>query len=228
MRDAADGRRSQPRRHHDLRRRARLRHRRHRGGLAHGREQCRWFGGMVGNHVADIVARYGDDAAGARRRSPTTSRAARATTTTSTARRATATRTFVPDEIVDRFCIVGPPEEHIERLRGAEGPRRRPVLDLPPARRQGPHPRRLRREGHARHRRPRASQGLMAGPARDACPTAPDRSGGRMIRSAPSRRDVRGGHAARRRALGGLQGDRPREGRRRARLRHPAADRTIR
>src|SRR5579875_1139432 len=27
--------------------------------LAHGRDQCRWFGGMVGNHVADIVARYG-------------------------------------------------------------------------------------------------------------------------------------------------------------------------
>ncbi len=27
--------------------------------LAHAREQCRWFGGMVGNHVADIVARYG-------------------------------------------------------------------------------------------------------------------------------------------------------------------------
>ena len=30
-------------------------------GLAHGREQCRWFGGMVGNHVADIVERYGSD-----------------------------------------------------------------------------------------------------------------------------------------------------------------------
>ncbi|HYG73001.1 MAG TPA: TIGR03842 family LLM class F420-dependent oxidoreductase, partial [Actinomycetota bacterium] len=28
---------------------------------AHAREQCRWFGGMVGNHVADIVARYGAD-----------------------------------------------------------------------------------------------------------------------------------------------------------------------
>src|SRR5690606_7630965 len=25
----------------------------------HMREQCRWFGGMVGNHVADIVAKYG-------------------------------------------------------------------------------------------------------------------------------------------------------------------------
>jgi probable F420-dependent oxidoreductase len=27
--------------------------------LAHGRDQCRWFGGMVGNHVAYNVARYG-------------------------------------------------------------------------------------------------------------------------------------------------------------------------
>src|SRR5215475_6698929 len=32
-------------------------------GLAHGRDQCRWFGGMVGNHVADIVSRYGADGA---------------------------------------------------------------------------------------------------------------------------------------------------------------------
>ena len=29
--------------------------------LAHQREQLRWFGGMVGNHVADLVARYGTD-----------------------------------------------------------------------------------------------------------------------------------------------------------------------
>ena len=29
--------------------------------LAHARDQCRWFGGMVGNHVADIVARYGSE-----------------------------------------------------------------------------------------------------------------------------------------------------------------------
>src|SRR5918994_2689924 len=27
--------------------------------LDHAREQCRWFGGMVGNHVADLVRRYG-------------------------------------------------------------------------------------------------------------------------------------------------------------------------
>jgi probable F420-dependent oxidoreductase len=30
--------------------------------LAHQRDQVRWFGGMVGNHVADIVERYGSDA----------------------------------------------------------------------------------------------------------------------------------------------------------------------
>jgi len=28
--------------------------------VAHMRDQCRWFGGMVGNHVADIVMRYGE------------------------------------------------------------------------------------------------------------------------------------------------------------------------
>ena len=62
-------------------------------GLAHAREQCRWFGGMVGNHVADIVARYGaDGGARAEGADGLHRRAARATTTTSTARRATRTR----------------------------------------------------------------------------------------------------------------------------------------
>src|SRR5947209_14709454 len=28
-------------------------------GHTHAVDQCRWFGGMVGNHVADIVDRYG-------------------------------------------------------------------------------------------------------------------------------------------------------------------------
>ncbi|GHB08601.1 hypothetical protein GCM10010305_59500 [Streptomyces termitum] len=27
---------------------------------AHARDQCRWFGGTVGNHVADLVAKYGE------------------------------------------------------------------------------------------------------------------------------------------------------------------------
>ena len=85
-------------------------------GLAHGREQCRWFGGMVGNHVADIVARYGSD----------TAAVPQALTDYITGRQgydynehgqAGNTHTsFVPDEIVDRFCIVGPVGAHIERM----------------------------------------------------------------------------------------------------------------
>ncbi|GAB3956143.1 TIGR03842 family LLM class F420-dependent oxidoreductase [Streptomyces sparsus] len=85
--------------------------------LAHAREQCRWFGGMVGNHVADLVGRYGehsdlvpdeltdyiknrtgyDYAHHGRAGNPDTA--------------------FVPDEIVDRFCLLGPPEAHVEKLR---------------------------------------------------------------------------------------------------------------
>ena len=93
---------------------------RRRATSPHLRDQCRWFGGMVGNHVADIVARYGaDPASGAPRRSPTTSRAARATTTTSTARPATPHTDFVPDEIVDRFCLLGPARAAHRPARGA-------------------------------------------------------------------------------------------------------------
>ena len=63
VRNAAADAGRDPAEHHDLRRRAGLRHR---PTLEHrGRDQCRWFGGMVGNHVADIVARYGDDGRGA-------------------------------------------------------------------------------------------------------------------------------------------------------------------
>jgi alkanesulfonate monooxygenase SsuD/methylene tetrahydromethanopterin reductase-like flavin-dependent oxidoreductase (luciferase family) len=28
--------------------------------------------------------------------------------------------TFVPDEVIDRFCIIGPVEEHVRRLRELE------------------------------------------------------------------------------------------------------------
>ena len=84
--------------------------------LAHGREQCRWFGGMVGNHVADIVARYGDDAP-----------VPKALTDYIKGRQGydyndhgqvgNPHANFVPDEIVDRFCIIGPPEVQIERMK---------------------------------------------------------------------------------------------------------------
>jgi probable F420-dependent oxidoreductase len=85
--------------------------------VKHMRDQCRWFGGMVGNHVADIVAKYGakDDSA------------VPATLTSYIEGRqgydynehgqaGNPHTDFVPDDIVDRFCLIGTPEEHIAKL----------------------------------------------------------------------------------------------------------------
>jgi len=85
--------------------------------LAHAREQCRWFGGMVGNHVADIVGRYGDAGAGGVPAALTDYIKGRQGYDYNEHGRAGNTHTtFVPDEIVDRFCLIGPVEHQIARL----------------------------------------------------------------------------------------------------------------
>jgi probable F420-dependent oxidoreductase len=83
--------------------------------LPYLRDQCRWFGGMVGNHVADIVGRYGDS-----------SDVPAALTEYIKGREGydynqhgqagNVHTAFVPDEVVDRFCILGPVDEHLRRL----------------------------------------------------------------------------------------------------------------
>ncbi len=84
--------------------------------VAHQRDQLRWFGGMVGNHVADLVARYGTS--GPVPRALTDYIEGRAGYDYSHHGRAGNPSTdFVPDAIVDRFCLVGPESAHIERLR---------------------------------------------------------------------------------------------------------------
>jgi len=84
--------------------------------LAHQRDQVRWFGGMVGNHVADLVERYGADtdlipealvAYVENRKGYDYAEHGRATSTHVD---------FVTDDIIDRFCLLGPPSAHIERL----------------------------------------------------------------------------------------------------------------
>jgi probable F420-dependent oxidoreductase len=84
--------------------------------LPHQREQLRWFGGMVGNHVADLVARYGTD--GPVPHELTDYIAGREGYDYSHHGRAgNPTVDFVPDEIVDRFCLLGPEPAHVDRLR---------------------------------------------------------------------------------------------------------------
>ncbi len=83
--------------------------------LDHQRDQLRWFGGMVGNHVADLVARYGES-----------SEVPHALTDYIKGREGydyahhgkadNPSVEFVPDEIVERFCLMGDAEAHIEKL----------------------------------------------------------------------------------------------------------------
>ena len=84
--------------------------------LAHGREQCRWFGGMVGNHVADIVSRYGSDTAAVPQALTDYIKDRQGYDYNEHGQAGNTHTSFVPDEIVDRFCIVGPVEAHIERM----------------------------------------------------------------------------------------------------------------
>jgi probable F420-dependent oxidoreductase len=88
--------------------------------LPHQRDQCRWFGGMVGNHVADIVERYGD-AGGDIPVALTDYIKGRKGYDYSEHGKAGNTHTaFVPDDIVDRFCILGPVEAHVAKLKQLE------------------------------------------------------------------------------------------------------------
>jgi probable F420-dependent oxidoreductase len=81
----------------------------------HMRDQCRWFGGMVGNHVADIVAKYGSEAPVPQ--ALTDYIAGREGYDYNEHGRAGNTHTsFVPDEVVDRFCLLGTAGQHMEKL----------------------------------------------------------------------------------------------------------------
>ena len=84
-------------------------------GMAHGLEQCRWFGGMVGNHVADIVERYGDSAPVPKALTDYI-KGRQGYDYNDHGKAGNSHTNFVPDEIIDRFCIVGPVETHVKRL----------------------------------------------------------------------------------------------------------------
>jgi probable F420-dependent oxidoreductase len=84
-------------------------------GMAHGLEQCRWFGGMVGNHVADIVERYGDSAPVPKALTDYI-KGRQGYDYNEHGKAGNSHTNFVPDEIIDRFCIVGPVETHVKRL----------------------------------------------------------------------------------------------------------------
>ncbi|MEV6104012.1 TIGR03842 family LLM class F420-dependent oxidoreductase [Streptomyces sp. NPDC051940] len=84
--------------------------------LDHAREQCRWFGGMVGNHVADLVGRYGEHSAVVPEALTAYIKERHGYDYSHHGRAGNPSTDFVPDDIVDRFCLLGPAEAHIEKL----------------------------------------------------------------------------------------------------------------
>jgi probable F420-dependent oxidoreductase len=84
--------------------------------IQHQREQLRWFGGMVGNHVADMVKRYGEDASKVPEVLSDYIKAREGYDYDHHGRADNPSTEFVPDEIVDRFCVLGDAGRHVEKL----------------------------------------------------------------------------------------------------------------
>jgi probable F420-dependent oxidoreductase len=78
------------------------------------RERVRWFPALVSNHVVDLVSRYDPSML-----PPELTTYVRGRTGYNYLHHAevgSSNAQFVTDEIVDRYCIVGPVKEHIRRL----------------------------------------------------------------------------------------------------------------
>ncbi|MBT4676753.1 MAG: LLM class flavin-dependent oxidoreductase, partial [Acidimicrobiaceae bacterium] len=88
--------------------------------IAHQRDQVRWFGGMVGNHVADLVGRYGSDGSALPKALTDYIEGRKGYDYTEHGRTGAQHTEFVPDAIIDRFCILGEEAAHIERLQELE------------------------------------------------------------------------------------------------------------
>ena len=83
--------------------------------VPHQRDQLRWFGGMVGNHVADLVARYGEGGPVPRALTDYI-RGREGYDYAHHGKAGNPSTDFVPDGIVDRFCLLGPASAHVDRL----------------------------------------------------------------------------------------------------------------
>ena len=84
--------------------------------LGHARDQCRWFGGMVGNHVADLVTRYGEGSAAVPAALTGYIKGRDGYDYRHHGRAGNRSTDFVADDVVDRFCLLGPPAAQLEKL----------------------------------------------------------------------------------------------------------------
>ena len=84
--------------------------------LDHQRDQVRWFGGMVGNHVADLVARYGAEHEHVPDALASYIASRRGYDYGHHGKAGNPSTDYVPNDVIERFCILGPVENHIARM----------------------------------------------------------------------------------------------------------------
>jgi probable F420-dependent oxidoreductase len=88
--------------------------------LADARDQVRWFPAMVSNHVRDLIARYGADGSVIPRALTDYVPAETHYDYDEHSRVGAKHGAFVSDEICDRFCVLGTPDQAVEKLRELE------------------------------------------------------------------------------------------------------------
>ncbi len=79
------------------------------------RERVRWFPALVSNHVVDLVRRYGEQ--GLPEELTAYVRGRPGYDYTHHAESGSANAAFVDDVSVDRFCVIGEVDEHVQKLR---------------------------------------------------------------------------------------------------------------
>lgn len=87
------------------------------GDVAKGREQTRWFPAMVGNHVADIVEKYGSATTEVPESFTRYIEGRRGYDYQEHASKDAGHLGFITDEVIDSFGILGPAEMHVEKLK---------------------------------------------------------------------------------------------------------------
>ena len=92
----------------------------HVGPIEDGREQTRWFPAMVSNHVKDLIERYGTDGSVVPKALTDYVEARKFYDYDEHSRVGAKHGAFVSDEICDRFCVLGTPEQAAQKLRDLE------------------------------------------------------------------------------------------------------------
>jgi probable F420-dependent oxidoreductase len=92
----------------------------HTGPIEEGRERTKWFPAMVGNHVADIVEKYGKDTDVVPASFRDYIEKRRGYDYSKHGRSDNPYLDFITDDIVDGFAVLGPPQAHIAKLKALE------------------------------------------------------------------------------------------------------------